>query len=91
MDLFKFFLVGILLFSNICMAQKKEVTNKEENIIYKYKKYEKFDFENFYIEGQLGAPGDLSLNPRFQKMFRNKLPYRKSFNDKIRRSVERIR
>lgn len=73
------------------MAQKKEVTNKEENIIYKYKKYEKFDFENFYIEGQLGAPGDLSLNPRFQKMFRNKLPYRKSFNDKIRRSVERIR
>lgn len=61
------------------------------NIIYKYKKYQKFDFEDLVIEGETGSPGDLSINPRVQRKFKNKLPYRKNFNAEIKRSLERIR
>ncbi len=60
-------------------------------IIYKYKKYQKFDFEDLVIEGETGSPGDLSINPRYQRKFKNKLPYRKNFNAEIRKSIERIR
>ena len=60
-------------------------------VTYKYKKYEKFDFETMDIGGELGAPGDLSIAPRYQKKFTNELPYRKNFNDMIRNSIERIR
>ena len=60
-------------------------------IIYKYKKYQKFDFEDLVIEGETGSPGDLSIIPRYQRKFKNRLPYRKNFNAEIRKSVERIR
>ncbi|MFI5390748.1 MAG: hypothetical protein ACHQYQ_05245 [Bacteriovoracales bacterium] len=63
----------------------------DEKVTYKYKKYEKFDFETMDIGGELGAPGDLSIAPRYQKKFTNELPYRKNFNDMIRNSIERIR
>ena len=69
-------------------------TNAKEGggkIIYKYKKYEKFDFEDMVIEGEIGAPGDLSITPRYQRKFKNRLPYRKNFNAEIRKAVERIR
>ncbi len=65
--------------------------SSQEKVTYKYKKYEKFDFETMDIGGELGAPGDLSIAPRYQKKFTNELPYRKNFNDMIRNSIERIR
>ena len=64
---------------------------KDPKIIYKYKKYEKFDFEDLVIEGETGGPGDLSISSRFQKQFQNKLPYRKNFNAEIRKGIERVR
>jgi len=64
---------------------------EKKKIIYRYKKYEKFDFENLVIEGETGGPGDLSIAPRFQRKFKNKLPYRKNFNAEIRKGVERVR
>ena len=63
----------------------------KKNIVYRYKKYEKFDFEDLVIEGETGGPGDLSIAPRYQKKFKNKLPYRKNFNAEIRKGVERVR
>ena len=65
--------------------------DKKNRIKYKYKKYQKFDFEDMVIEGEVGAPGDLSIVPRYQTRFKNRLPYRKNFNDKIRKGIERIR
>lgn len=62
-----------------------------EQIIYKYKQYQKFDFEDLVIEGETGNPGDLSIAPRYQRRFENKLPYRKNFNAEIRRGIERVR
>ncbi len=60
-------------------------------IIYKYKQYEKFDFEDMVIEGEIGSPGDLSISPRYQRKFKNRLPYRKNFNAEIMMAVEKIR
>lgn len=73
---------------------KKEVvqtTEGDQEIRYEYKKHEKFDFEDIQIEGESGAPGDLSILTRHQQEFKNRLPYRKNFNAEIRKSVERIR
>lgn len=79
-------LLGVsLLFMLTTFAQAKE------KIIYKYKKYQKFDFEDLVIEGETGGPGDLSIAPRFQRKFKNRLPYRKNFNAEIRKGAERIR
>lgn len=75
----------LVLFSFSSFAQKNE------KIIYKYKKFEKFDFEDIVIEGETGAPESISISPRFIKTFKNKLPYRKNFNAEIRKGIERIR
>jgi hypothetical protein len=56
-----------------------------------YKKYEKFDFEEIKLQGEVAAPGDLSVMTRFQRRFRNKLPYKTSFNPEIKRSLKRIK
>ncbi|ATH06624.1 hypothetical protein BIY24_01335 [Halobacteriovorax marinus] len=68
---------------------KAQESNKK--VVYRYKKYEKFDFEDLVIEGETGNPGDLSIAPRYQRKFKNKLPYRKNFNAEIRKGVERVR
>ena len=78
-------LAFVLLFSFNLQAQKKE------KIVYKYKKYQKFDFEDLDIEGGGDNPGDLSINNRLRKKFKNKLPYRKTFIKEIRKGVERVR
>ena len=69
----------------------KELKGSKVNVVYKYKKYQKFDFEDLVIEGETGSPGDLTVGSRFQRKFRNKLPYRKNFNAEIRKGIERIR
>ncbi len=87
-------LVLILMLSLfVCsvFAQEEKILDSSPKIIYKYKKYQKFDFEDLVIEGETGSPGDLSIAPRYQRKFKNKLPYRKNFNAEMRRSVERIR
>lgn len=64
---------------------------KDDKVVYKYKKFEKFDFEDIVIEGETGAPDSISISPRFIKTFKNKLPYRKNFNAEIKKGIERIR
>ena len=76
---------------SLAQAQGTKILDAEPKIIYKYKKYQKFDFEDLVIEGETGSPGDLSISPRYQRKFKNKLPYRKNFNAEMRKSVERIR
>ena len=64
---------------------------EKERTVYKYKKYEKFDFDELKIDGETGTPGDLSIMHRFQTRYQNKLPYRKNFNAEIRKAIGRIR
>ncbi len=79
------FLVLCLVVSCFSVIAREQTTN------FKYKKYEKFDFEEMRFDGSKGSPGDLSIVPRFKRKFKNKLPYRKNFNQEIRKAVERIR
>lgn len=82
-------LLTSLIFLSHAHAQSSEDSN--ERVRYRYKEYEKFDFEDLVIEGETGNPGDLSIAPRYQRKFENKLPYRKNFNAEIRKGIERIR
>ena len=81
------FILIISLASSLVFSQSK----KKGKIVYKYKKFQKFDFEDISIEGETGTPPDLGVDTRLQRKFRNKLPYRKSFNPEIRKGIERIR
>lgn len=80
-----FFVIVTLLFTSVGQCRGKQ------KIIYEYKKYERFDMEDLVVEGETGSPGDLSIDPRDKKKFKNKLPYRKNFNKEIRKAIYRIR
>jgi hypothetical protein len=86
------FILFTLLFAGM-FAFISEATELKggRKVIYKYKKYEKFDFEDLSIAGESGGPGDLSVLARHQKKFSNRLPYRNNFNFEIRKAIERIR
>ncbi len=87
----KYFLILTFFLSSLTILGQNKTSGEVPKIIYKYKKYQKFDFEDLVIEGETGSPGDLSIIPRYQRKFKNKLPYRKNFNAEIRKSIERIR
>lgn len=72
-------------------AGHSQAQDGEQKVRYQYRKYQKFDFEDIAIEGDTGNPGDLSIASRYQKKFKNKLPYRVNFNPEIARAVERVR
>ena len=79
-------LIAALFSVSTFAAEPKKATVK-----YEYKKYEKFDFDEIGVEGESGAPGDLSISPRVRNEFRNKLPERQNFNQEMKRSIEGIR
>ena len=78
------FLIGMVYEASSAQAAGKE------KIIYKYKQYEKFDFEDLDIESDKSSYGDLSITPRYQREFKNKLPYRLNFNPEMRMSLEKV-
>ena len=97
----KFLIFSIICLSAITMASAqdnekvlvdgKTTTVGNKKIIYSYKQFEKFDFDDLNIEGGTGAPGDLSVSPAHEKTFTNRLPYRKSFTVEIKKGIERVR
>ncbi len=76
--------MALFIISPFALAQKK-------NVKYVYKKYEKFDFDSIDVTGNQASPGDLSISPRFQKKFRNKIPERKNFNKEMKRALDSLR
>jgi hypothetical protein len=77
--------------SELAIVDGKELTVGNKKILYTYKQYEKFDFDDLNIEGDTGAPSDLSISPILEKRFTNRLPYRKSFTVEIKKGMERVR
>ena len=65
--------------------------SKNKKVIYEYKKFEKFDFDEIGVEGQSGAPGDLSVAPTPKSDYENRLPERKDFLKEMRKSASGIR
>ncbi|MDO9182098.1 MAG: hypothetical protein Q7U04_06805 [Bacteriovorax sp.] len=95
----KFLIFAIAIFSYSALAEDnervlvngKETTIGNKKIVYTYKQFEKFDFDDLNIEGDTGSPGDLSISPIHEKRFTNRLPYRKSFTVEIKKGIERVR
>lgn len=81
------FFVLLIMVSLSALANKK----RGQKIVYKYKKYEKFNLEDISVDGETGVPGDISLINRYQRKFKNKLPYRKNFRPEIVFGVERLK
>jgi len=75
----------LLFFSINAFAQDKN------NVRYEYKKFEKFDFDEIGVEGEAGAPGDISVSPRLRNEFKNKLPERVDFNKEMKKAIDGIR
>jgi hypothetical protein len=79
----KLLLVLAIYTASICMA--------EDKVIYQYKKYEKFDLGNLEVQGQLIAPGDISVRERERKRFELELFSRKEFDGFIKKDIESLR
>lgn len=66
-------------------------SQSKKKVIYKYKKFEKFDFDAMGLSGDQASPGDISISPRFQKQFKNKIPERRNFRDKTFLSIDGVK
>lgn len=95
----KMLIISVLLFSSTLYSADNDrvvVDGKEtilggKKVIYTYKQYEKYDFDDLNIEGESGAPSDLSISSIHEKRYTNHLPYRKSFTVEIKKGIERVR
>lgn len=81
----------ILLLTMTLFMTSFQVSAQEKSVRYEYKKLEKFDFEEIGVEGEAGAPGDISISPRLRKEFQNKLPERQNFNKEMKKAIDAIR
>jgi hypothetical protein len=86
----KIMLFILIVFFNFELFAKDEKVDGKK-VVYTYKQFEKFDFDDLNIEGEGSAPNDLSISPIHEKRYTNRLPYRKSFIVEIRKGIERVR
>lgn len=63
----------------------------EENVIIKYKTYERVDLGNLEIKGEIIAPGDLSVMERGRKVFDTELLDKRDLRDYIDRDHRLLR
>jgi hypothetical protein len=81
----KIILMFLIFITMSSFAQDKK------NVRYEYKKFEKFDFDEIGVEGEAGAPGDISISPRLRNEFKNKLPERNNFSKEMKKAIDGIR
>lgn len=79
----KYLLLTLLLFTSNSYAKEK--------VVYKYKKFEEINLDEIKVEGELGAPGEISISQRYLKKFKNKLPTKPNFNFEMMKGLERVR
>lgn len=80
-----------IVFGFFLLATSALAEEQKPSVRYEYKKFEKFDFEEIGVEGEAGAPGDISISPRLRKEFSNRLPERKNFNKEMKKAIDGIR
>ncbi|MBL6988659.1 MAG: hypothetical protein ISR65_02730 [Bacteriovoracaceae bacterium] len=81
-------MIYICIAATICLSSSAFC---EEKIIYKYKKYERFDLGNLQIKGKIIAPGDLSIKDRKHMKLRRKLYEKDNFNKECITDVRNVR
>ncbi len=79
------FIFCLFLFSASIGAQE------QRKIVFRYKKYEKFQFDNLTVKGDSVAPADITIDARSGLEFKNRLPQRPDFNDRIREAAISVR
>ena len=84
-------LAFILCMAASVSAQESEKKGPAKKVIYTYKKYEKLDFDDLVIEGDSNDYAELSITPMKDISMKNKLPYRKNFNEQIKKGISRVR
>lgn len=84
-------LLTFIVLATVLISTAFSQNSEKKRVIYEYKKFEKFDFEEIGVEGQSGAPGDLSVAPTPKKDYANRLPERKDFLKEMRKSASGIR
>lgn len=63
----------------------------EDQVVYQFKKYEKFDLGSLEVKGNIVAPGDLSVKQRERQKFERKLLNRLNFREEIRQDMLNFR
>jgi hypothetical protein len=63
----------------------------EEKVIYEYKKYERFDLGNLEVQGEIIAPGDISVRQRKRKRIRSTIYQRTDYYDVIKNEIKFFR
>ncbi len=89
--IFVLLLLSFTAFANEPIVDGQEVKVNGKKVVYTYKQFEKFDFDDLTIEGEAGAPNDISISPIHEKGYSNRLPYRRSFTVEIKKGIERVR
>jgi hypothetical protein len=83
---------ALILILLICSTQKSFAQDlNDPNVIIEYKQYESFDLGNLEIEGQLIAPGDLTVQERERRRFSRPLFNRYDFDDMVQDDVKTLR
>ena len=77
---------AIILFTLLFSA-----VSAQEKIVYKYKKFEHINLDEISIDGDLGAPGEISVSQRYLRKFKNKIPSKPNFNLEMMKGLERVR
>ena len=76
-----------ILLSQASFGQK----SVNDKVIYKYKKFEKFNLDEISVDGELGAPGEITVSSRYLRQFKNKLPSKPNFHLEMMKGLDRIR
>jgi len=81
----------LLALSSCFIATVFSDEKAEAKVNYKYKKYERFDLGNLEVQGNVIAPGDLSVKERERRTFNRSLFSRGNFDDESRKDVLDLR
>lgn len=73
------------------IVSKGILAETKEEVIYEYKKYEKFDLGNLEVKGELIAPGDISVRERDRKRFSTEFYIRDSLNEQVHEDIKNLR
>ena len=57
----------VFIFILLFISLYRDSLAQEKKVEFKYKKYEKFDFEDLVIEGEVNSPSELSIFPAMKK------------------------
>ena len=81
-------IIFILVLIQVSTFSKSKV---KEKVIYKYKKFEEINLDEINVDGELGAPGEITISRRYLKRFKNRLPSKPNFDFEMMKGLERIR